>query len=144
MPRVLNNNGVSLPIGTDTNSGDTPEESDIDQDPALQWTDAEWQAYQDEHYEDQNEYTEDEIARWEQDRRERRRARTRRTLSLLAIPSADGNPKAFALALATARLESSRSLALDVIGAGEDDGTGPERHRNAEHGETRSRNLSYI
>ena len=49
-----------------------------------------------------------------------------------------------AMQLRAARLESSRVLALDAIGAGEDDGTGPERHRNAEHRQTRSRKLYYI
>ena len=49
-----------------------------------------------------------------------------------------------AMQLRAARLESSRVLALDAIGAGEDDGTGPERHRNAEPVQRRSRNPSYI
>ena len=43
-----------------------------------------------------------------------------------------------AMQLRAARLESPRVLALDAIGAEEDDGTGGERHRNAEHGQTRS------
>ena len=47
-----------------------------------------------------------------------------------------------AMQLRAARLESSRSLALDVIGAGEDDGTGGERHRNAEHGQKIEETLS--
>ena len=49
-----------------------------------------------------------------------------------------------AMQLRAARLESSRVLALDVIGAGEGDGTGAERRRKAEHGQTRSGNPSYI
>ena len=47
-----------------------------------------------------------------------------------------------AMQLRAARLESSRLLALDAIGAGEDDATGPERHRNAEPAQRRSRNPS--
>ena len=56
----------------------------------------------------------------------------------------DRLPPREAMQLRAARLESSRVLALDVIGAGEDDGTGAERRRKAEHGQTRSGNPSYI
>ena len=47
MPARINLNGERFPIGTSTNSGDTDEESDIEPDPGMQWTDEEWQAYQD-------------------------------------------------------------------------------------------------
>ena len=47
-----------------------------------------------------------------------------------------------AMQLREVRLESSRVLALDAIGAEEDDGTGAERRRKAEHGQTRSGTLS--
>ena len=62
MPR-LRNNGVLLPIGTGTNSGDTDEEDDLFPDDDMQWTDADWQAYQDAYYENQddNEYTPEEM-----------------------------------------------------------------------------------
>ena len=56
----------------------------------------------------------------------------------------DRLPPREAMQLRAARLGSSRVLALDVIGAGEDDGTGAERRRKAEHGQTRSRTLSHI
>ena len=49
MPARINLNGNRLPIGTSTNSGDTDEESDIEPEPGMQWTDQEWQAYQDQH-----------------------------------------------------------------------------------------------
>ena len=42
-----------------------------------------------------------------------------------------------AMQLRVVRLESPRVLALDAIGAEEDDGTGGERHRNAEHGQNK-------
>ena len=54
----------------------------------------------------------------------------------------DRLPPREAMQLRAARLESSRELALDAIGAEEDDGTGAERRRKAEHGQTRSGTLS--
>ena len=39
--------------------------------------------------------------------------------------------------LRAARLESPRKLALDAIGAEEDDEIGAERRRNAEHGQNK-------
>ena len=39
--------------------------------------------------------------------------------------------------MAAARLESPRVLALDAIGAEEDDEIGAERRRNAEHGQNK-------
>ena len=47
-----------------------------------------------------------------------------------------------AMQLRAARLESPRKLALDAIGAEEDDETGGERHRNAEHGQKIEETLS--
>ena len=66
---------------------------DLIPDDDMQWTDDDWQAYQDAYNENQddNEYTPEEIARWEQNRRERRRARAQRQLSMSATPSADDN-----------------------------------------------------
>ena len=78
----LRNNGVLLPIGTGTNSGDTDEEDDLIPDDGMQWTDEDWRNYQDANYENDVNYTAEEIARWEQDRRERHRARTQRQLSM--------------------------------------------------------------
>ena len=46
--------------------------------------------------------------------------------------------------LRAARLESPRKLALDAIGAEEDDETGAKRRRKAEHGQNKIGNLSYI
>ena len=47
-----------------------------------------------------------------------------------------------AMQLRAARLESPRKLALDATGAEEDDETGGERHRNAEHGQKIEETLS--
>ena len=44
--------------------------------------------------------------------------------------------------LREARMESSRMLALDAIDAEEDDETGAERRRNAEHGQNKTGTLS--
>ena len=87
MPRVLNYNGEQLPVRAPI-VGIGPEAFDADgHDAAMQYTDDEWQAYQDEH----DEYTDEERAAWEADRRQRRRAERRRRLIMPATPSADEN-----------------------------------------------------
>ena len=111
MPSSLILNGERLPIGTSDLNGDTSEEEEFGPPEPPQWPDAEWDAYQ----ASLPDYYENSGEPWDQPSSEQRQPRARRELSMPATPSADGDPNAFALALAKVTHLSVTLFSLCVL-----------------------------